>query len=378
MDTFGFLPGAAIVTGASGQDGYFLTERLLTEGWVVHAVARRIEGLTALGALPQADSHLLVHKCDLLDPSTLLSLIIRTQPGEFYNLAGQSSVSQSFDDPWYSWRTNAEAVFSMLECVRVHSPSTRFYQSSSTDMFGSTPGGSVVQNENSALNPQSPYASAKAAAHMLCRSYREAYGLRITCGILSNHESHRRPAAFLTRKVVEHVRALRKLSLNSLRKTPPLSMGNLKIQRDWGYAPDYVEGICRILRQLSVRARFLNTAPELDDGASYRDYVLGTGQCHAVWQLVDRAFSLAGLDLEWHLDGNDPTGWHACFKVTGSLAVIVDPSLLRPSDPSIIRVDASLARKELGWSPGRGLDALLVDMLAKEPDYAAEVETAWS
>lgn len=355
---------AAIVTGAAGQDGYLLTERLLDEGWTVHAPVRRPEALRALASSPRAGGRLIVHTIDLLDTSKLLDLVADVRPEELYNLAGESSVSASFSDPQKTWRTNAEAVAALLECVRMESPYTRLYQASSSEMFGCLPGGSVVHDEGSGMNPQSPYATAKAAAHLLCRSYREAYGLRIACGILFNHESHRRSARFLSRKVVDHVRTLRALSLEGHRTLPPLSMGNLKASRDWGFAPDYVDGIRLILRQIQVRSRCLGTVRERDEGAYYCDYVLGTGQLHAVWQLVDRAYALAGFDLEWTLEGADPARWGACSRATGAPAVVVDPDLLRSTDPLAIQADPSRARSELGWAPRTGLDVFLKDMLA--------------
>ncbi|HYY57172.1 MAG TPA: GDP-mannose 4,6-dehydratase [Pyrinomonadaceae bacterium] len=370
-------PGTAIVTGASGQDGYLLTERLLDEGWTVHATVRRAEALRLLvESRKEAAGRLLVHTIDLADPSPLLSLIAQVQPDEFYNLAGQSSVSRSFAEPGYTWRTNAEVVAALLICILKHSPQTRFYQASSTDMFGYVPGGTVLHDEDSALNPQSPYASAKAAAHLLCRSYRQAYGMRIACGILSNHESHRRSAHFLSRKIIDHVSALRGLRAEELRAVRPLPMGNLKIERDWGFAADYVLGMTMILRQIHVRARRLATAPEPDEGDYYRDYVLSTGQTHAVWQMVDRAFSLAGLDLVWQLDSSVPLEWRAYFRATETLAVVVERALLRPADPLTIMVDPSLARQELGWSPRQGLDIFLSDMLENHPGLTAGVTTA--
>src|SRR5260370_12454371 len=239
----------AVVAGAGGQDGYFLTERLLREGWMVHATIRP-------GPIPNFEhlsrdlqSRLRFHKIDLLSPQPMFDLISAVQPDEFYNLAGQSSVSKSFSEPLYTWQTNAESVVHLLECVRKSSPHTSFYQASATEMFGMSPDGVEVYHEESALNPQSPYASAKSAAHLLCHSYREVYGLRIASGILSNHESHRRPASFLSRKVVDHV-----ISLRDGQGGPPLMMGNLKAKRDWGFAPDYVDGMCRILRQIAVLA----------------------------------------------------------------------------------------------------------------------------
>src|SRR5712691_5908117 len=317
-------PGVAIVTGAAGQDGYFLTERLLGEGWIVHATARDT-GTLKLDDLPaEAEARLHIHQIDLLQPASIFDLIVSAQPDEFYNLAGQSSVSKSFSDPLYTWQTNAEAVVHLLECIRQNSKHTRFYQASSTDMFGVSSEGVTRYNENSALNPQSPYASAKAAAHLLCHSYREVYGLRIASGILSNHESYRRPVSFLSRKLVEHVLRLRGLATSERNSLPPLAMGNLKVQRDWGFAPDYVAGMCAIIRQIGIRASSTGKALESDHGRNYRDYVLATGKTHAVWELVDCAFTIGGFDLEWQLEGSDPAAWHAYFRSTGTPAGVVD------------------------------------------------------
>jgi len=352
----------AIVTGASGQDGYILAERLLSEGHEVHATVRTMAGANELRGLRRSRA-LTVHTVDLRAPRLLGDLIAEVRPDEFFNLAGQSSVSGSFEDPSGTWRTNADAVHTMLEALRLHSPAARFYQSSSSEMFGSLPGQTVVHDEDSPLQPLSPYAAAKAAAHLLCDAYRRAYGLRIACGILFNHESRRRPAAFLTRKVVDHVRRLRLLSDAELRRVPPLAVGNLAAQRDWGFAPDYVDGIVRIARQIAVRAQTLGNTREEDSGSNYRDYVLGSGQLHAVWELIDRAFALAELALDWDRSTEDPTGWTAHIRRTGTIGIVVDPRLIRPSDPLAILADPTRARRELAWAPRPGIDIFLLDML---------------
>jgi GDPmannose 4,6-dehydratase len=360
---------AAVVIGASGQDGYYLTQSLLADGWEVHATTRRPAALDALAHAsedPGRPGRLHIHAVELTEPASLLELIARLRPEEVYNLAGQSSVSRSFAEPHLTWRTNADFVAELLECVRLRSPETRLYQATSTDMFGGAQGGTARYNEDSVLNPSSPYASAKAAAHLLCRAYREAYGLRVACGILSNHESRRRPTPFLTRKIVDHVRTLRDLPPGERRAVPPLSMGNLKIRRDWGFAPDYVEGMLLILRQVEVRAA-RGAAAGAGGGEAqrgvYRDYVLGTGQSHAVWELVDAAFRTAGFDLDWRLDGDDPRRWEARFAAGGDTAVVVDAALLRPADPLVIEVDSKRVCEELGWRPRTGLEVFLRDML---------------
>lgn len=356
------MSSIAIVTGASGQDGYILTVRLLNEGFHVHATVHTKAGFDEVRTMAGPDS-LTVHSVDLRERAALAGLLAEVRPDEFYNLAGQSSVSASFQDPSNTWRTNADAVQEMLEALRLHSPGTRFYQSSSSDMFGSVAGQAVVHNEDSPLRPQSPYAAAKSAAHLLCDVYRRAYGLRIACGILFNHESRRRRGAFLTRKIVDHVRYLQNVSHSARVMVPPLAVGNLAAQRDWGFAPDYVDGIVRIARQIDTRAQVRGLPPEEDTGSNYTDYVLGSGQLHAAWELIDRAFALAGLTLRWYRSTADPTLWTARIRKTGATAIRVDPNLIRPSDPVAIVADAGRARRDLAWAPSQGLDTFLRDML---------------
>lgn len=351
-----------VVTGASGQDGFFLSRRLLEEGHEVHALVRRASSVSSLPRNRAEARRLIAHELDVLDSDSLTNLVIQLSPDEIYNLAGQSSVAVSFTDSQMTWETNVNPVVTLLEAIRVYSPKTRFYQSSSSEMFGAVPGGDVIHDESSALAPQSPYAAAKAAAHMACVAFRASFGLRVACGILFNHESSRRPASFLSRKVVDHVRGLRRNPAPGRTGRPTLRMGDLSVRRDWGFAPDYVDGIILIARQVQVRPMVLGRPPEPDIGSSYSDYVLGTGQLHAVWELVDRAFKIGGLDLEWSREPTDPLLWSARFADTGDVAVVVDPALVRPADPAEISADPSRARKELGWSPRIGLDPFLREM----------------
>jgi GDPmannose 4,6-dehydratase len=155
-------------------------------------------------------------------------------------------------------------------------------------------------------------------------------------------------------------------------------VGNLKIRRDWGFAPDYVEGMCKILRQIKTRAELTGQAPESDEGTNYRDYLLATGETHAVWELIDCAFTIGGFDLEWNLEGDEPKAWHGYFRSTGTPAVVVDPDLLRAAEPLVIRVDPDRARRELGWMPKQGLEGFLRDIFAKAQRRDAASGTAMS
>jgi GDPmannose 4,6-dehydratase len=350
----------SIVTGAEGQDGYYLVAQLLREGSTVHATIRDASAPHDLGALPGRD-RLFVHALDVTNADDTRALIAEVRPDELYNLAGLSSVRRSFEDPPRAWRVNADAVHGLLEAVRTERPSTRIYQSSSTDMFGSMPGEDAVHDEASPFRPQSPYAASKAAAHLLCHAYRAAFDLRIACGILSNHESARRPASFLTAKIVRHVREIRDAAPGA--RGQPLRVGNLAVRREWGHAPDYVDGMIRICRQIAVRSALSGASPEPDIGANYRDYVLGTGHQTAVWELIDRAFAIAGMPLTWDRGSKDPLGWSASFSDTGAVAVAVDPAFVRPAEPLTIGTDPALARREIGWQPRIGPQAFLTEML---------------
>lgn len=352
----------ALVTGASGQDGFYLTQRLLEEGWTVYATARRKARLATLFSGTTGVDRLNVIGLDIEDSEAVTALIKRVGPQEIYHLAGMTSVATSFSEPQLSWKINVDAVATILEAVRVDSLDSRVYQASSCEMFGYSPNESVVHDECSPLRPMSPYGAAKAAAHLLCQSYRQSYGLKVACGVLFNHESHRRPAGFLTRKIVDYVRGL--VGREDGSKSSALELGNLKARRDWGFAPDYVDGIMRVMRQVSIRSERL--APEPDVATSYRDYVLGSGQTRAVWELVDRAFALAGIELIWYLEGDDPCLWNARFSTTGSPAVVVNPSFLRPNDPVAIQADPTLASRELGWTPNPDIDRFLSDMLFQD------------
>lgn len=350
-----------IVTGAAGQDGSYLTERLLQEGSTVHALVRSASAAAALR--DTADGRKLhVHVFDVREAHKMAELLRGVRPDEVFNLAGLSSVAASFDRPTETWQSNAGAVVTLMDALRLAAPEAVLYQASSSEMYGSADGAEVRVNEESPLAPASPYGAAKAAAHVACGAYRAGFGLRVVCGILFNHESRRRGTGFLTRKIADHVGAVSRLP-DSLRATSDaLRVGNLAARRDWGFAPEYVDGILRIARQIEYRSATGH------DGAAgkrpYSDYVLATGTARSVWELIDCAFELVGLRLVWNRTSPDPFEWTARYASLGTLAVVCDPSLKRAADPGSIVGDASRAETELGWIPSRDPAMFMKDLLS--------------
>ena len=314
----------ALITGITGQDGSYLAELLLSKGYEVHGVIRRsstfntdrIEHLYQDPHVPGV--RLLLHYGDLSDVNQTEHLVHSLQPDEVYNLAAQSHVKVSFDMPEYTGNIDGLGTVRILEILRHSSPKSRFYQASSSEMFGSTP---PPQNEESAFVPQSPYACAKAYAHALVRMYREAFGLFAVSGILFNHESPRRGETFVTRKIT---RALARILAGRESK---LYLGNLQARRDWGFAPEYVEAMWLMLQQ-----------QEPDD------YVIGTGESHSVMEFLERAFSYVGRDWQEH--------------------TVIDPRYLRPLDVESLTADPRKAHRKLRWAhrvPFEDLVKIMVD-----------------
>jgi GDPmannose 4,6-dehydratase len=307
-----------MITGITGQDGSYLAELLLEKGYEVAGVVRRTSHHSFERIEHLLDRVKLVH-ADLLDQHSLTMAVQEVQPDEVYNLAAQSYVPTSFSQPVLTGEFTALGVTRILEAIRLARPQTRFYQASSSEMFGKVQ--QHPQSESTPFYPRSPYGVAKVYGHWITVNYRESYGLYAVSGILFNHESPRRGIEFVTRKVTDAVARI-KLGLAS-----ELRLGNLDAQRDWGYAGDYVDAMWRMLQQ-----------PEP------RDYVIGTGTMHSVRDLVELAFSHAGLD------------WHRY--------VVTDPAFIRPAEVDILQADPGLARRELGWQPVvdfKGLVTMMVD-----------------
>ena len=302
----------ALITGITGQDGSYLTEFLLEKGYEVHGLVRRssafgtgrIEHLYLDEHLP---SHgLQLHYGDLNDASSLQRVLARVVPDEVYNLGAQSHVRISFDVPEYTVEVAGVGTLRLLEAIRNLGMTPRFYQASSSEMFGKVV--EVPQSEQTPFHPRSPYACAKVFAHQITVNYRESYGLHASCGILFNHESPRRGENFVTRKIT------RSLTRIKLGLQPMLYLGNLDARRDWGYAADYVEAMWLMLQQ---------DTPD--------DYVVATGETHSVREFLDEVG--AALDMDW------------------TPHVGVDPRYYRPAEVDILHGDASKARRALGWTP---------------------------
>ena len=320
----------ALITGITGQDGSHLAELLLSRDYEVHGMVRRASSFNTqridhLYRDPhESDVRLLLHYGDLTDASQLARLIRTVQPDEIYNLAAQSHVKVSFDQAEYTGDVTGLGVTRLLEAIRESGLDTRFYQASSSEMFGDAP---APQNEETAFRPRSPYAAAKLYAHWITRNYRESYGLFAVSGILFNHEGERRGETFVTRKIT---RAVAQILVGKQEK---LFLGNLEARRDWCHARDCVRAIHLMVQQDTPR-----------------DYVIGSGESHTVREFCELAFKHVGLDWERFVE--------------------IDPRYFRPTEVEDLRADPSRARQELGWEPECPFDRLVTSMV--ESDLSTE------
>ena len=302
----------ALITGITGQDGSYLAELLLSKGYEVHGIIRRSSSFNTerINSIYK-DRHdkgakLFLHYGDLGDPSSLAKILGEAQPSEIYNLAAQSHVRVSFDIPEFTGDATAIGTVRLLDAMRQVTPKARFYQASSSEMYGLVQ--AVPQSEKTPFYPRSPYAAAKVYAHWITVNYRESYGMHASSGILFNHESPRRGETFVTRKIT---RAVARIKAGLQDK---LYLGNLQAKRDWGYAPEYVKAMWLMLQQ---------DQPD--------DYVVATGETHTVQEFLEVVFARAGLDPEKH--------------------VAFDKQYLRPAEVDLLVGDASKAKKKLGWEP---------------------------
>lgn len=324
---------SAIITGITGQDGAYLARLLLEKGYKVVGAFRRTSSvnfwrLSELGIQDHPMLELVEH--DLLDAGSGIRLVQQHAPREVYNLAAQSFVGVSFDQPVNTGLITGMGVVNMLEAVRVVDPSIRFYQASTSEMFGKVQ--EVPQDEETAFYPRSPYGVAKLYAHWMTVNYREAYGIYGVSGILFNHESPLRGRDFVTRKITDAVARLH------LGTGGALALGNLEARRDWGFAGDYVDGMWRMLQA---------ELPET--------YVLATGRTQSVRDFVELAFRVVDREVRWEGEGADEVGRDVR---TGDVLVRVDPRYYRPAEVELLIGDPAKARERLGWEAGTSLEDL--------------------
>jgi len=327
----------ALITGVSGQDGAYLAKFLLDKDYRVVGGLRRSSsgGISRLHELGITDEIEFVD-FDLAEHGNILRALARVRPDEIYNLAAQSYVALSFEQPLYTADTDGIGVMRILESLREVVPSARFYQASTSEMYGQAR--STPQNETTPFHPRSPYGIAKAFAHWATVNYREAHGVAASCGILFNHESPLRGREFVTRKITSSLARIKRGQLDVL------ELGNLNAERDWGYAGDYVEGMWLMLQR---------DEPE--------DFVLATGEAHSVRSFVTLAARHLGFALEWSGRGIQERG---IDRSTGRTIVRVNPAFYRPAEVDVLIGDAGKARRILGWAPKTGF-AELVALMAE-------------
>jgi len=340
----------ALVTGITGQDGSYLTELLLSKGYEVHGLIRRASTFNT-GRIDHiyTDPHmpgtrLFLHNGDLSDSGQLVNLVYNIRPDEIYHLGAQSHVRVSFDMPEYTGDITALGTTRLLEAIRRSGIKSRFYQASSSEMFGAAP---PPQDENTAFCPRSPYAAAKVYAYWMVVNYREGYKMFACNGVLFNHESPRRGETFVTRKIT---RAIANILKGKQRK---LYLGNINAKRDWGFAPEYVEMMWLMLQQ-----------DEPDD------YAVGTGESRSVKDFLEKVFNYVGIEIEWRGEGTDRKGivrslssaLNSALKV-GDVIIEIDPKYFRPTEVDFLQADISKARQKLGWAPRTTFDELVKIMV---------------
>ncbi|SRR3990167_3135099 len=319
----------ALITGITGQDGSYLAEFLLEKGYEVHGLVRRISTFNRqriehlIPDIHRAKHKIFLHYGDLTDAGSLHKLLSQIKPDELYNLGAQSHVRISFDIPEFTGNTTALGATRLLEAIRHGSPNTRFYQASSSEMFGKVR--EIPQKETTPFYPRSPYGVAKAYAYWMTVNYRESYNMHASNGILFNHESPRRGENFVTRKIIN---SLVKIKRGEMEK---LYLGNLNAKRDWGYAKDYVEGMWLMLQQ---------DKPD--------DYILATNETHSVREFVEEACKLLDFDLVWEGEGLEEKG---IDKKSGKIIIEIDPMYMRPAEVDLLMGDYSKAKNKLGWEP---------------------------
>jgi len=324
----------ALITGVTGQDGAILAQILIEKGYAVHGLRPYLpvsDGERLMGL-----DDITLHYNDMIDGGNLSRLIAQIKPDEIYNMAGMSHVHVSFDIPEATANINALGPLRLLDAIRNNDAQNdiRFYQASSSEMFGRSP---APQNEDIKFEPCSPYGTAKLYAYWMTRNYRDTYGMFASNGILFNHESALRGEEFVTRKITKAICEIK------AGKRETLTLGNIDSIRDWGHARDYMEGAWQILQAEKAG-----------------DYVLASGESHSVREFVEIAFNMVDINIEWDGTGVDEVGRD---KKTGNVVVSIDPSLFRPKEIHQLLGDATKAQKQLGWSPQISFETMIKEMI---------------
>jgi GDPmannose 4,6-dehydratase len=343
----------ALITGVTGQDGAYLADFLLKKGYEVHGIKRRTSlfntaRIDHIYEDPHQDKrNFILHYGDMTDSSSLIHIVQKVQPDEIYNLAAQSHVAVSFEEPEYTANSDALGVLRLLEAIRILGleKKTKFYQASTSELYGLVQ--EIPQKETTPFYPRSPYAVAKMYGYWIVVNYREAYGMYACNGILFNHESPMRGETFVTRKIT---RGLARIKAG-LQKT--LYLGNIDSKRDWGHARDYIEMQWLMLQQEKPQ-----------------DYVIATGVQHSVRDFVKRCAELLEMDLTWSGEGVE----EQAVDAAGNLVVAVDPRYFRPTEVETLLGDPSKAKRELGWTPKTTFDELVKEMI--DADYSAAMRDA--
>jgi len=339
----------ALISGITGQDGSYLTELLLEKGYIVHGIIRRSSSFNTFridhlySNKEILNKRLFLHYGDLTDSSNLNRIIEKTQPDEIYNLGAQSHVQVSFEVPEYTAEVDAIGTLRFLDAIRETGLKTKFYQASTSELFGNTMKGPILNpslNEHSSFCPRSPYAAAKLYSYWITVNYREAYNLFTCNGILFNHESERRGKTFVTRKISVGVSKI------LLRIQDILLMGNLDSKRDWGYAPEFVDGMWRMLQ-----------ANDPDD------YVLATNEAHTVREFIEESFRILGEEIIWKDKGVNERG---ILKSSGKEVIAIDPKYFRPTEVDVLIGDYTKAKHKLGWEPKTTFKNLVKIMITSD------------
>jgi GDPmannose 4,6-dehydratase len=335
----------ALITGITGQDGSYLAEFLLEKNYIVHGIIRRSSSFNTK-RIDHIFDRLVLHYGDMTDPLSISNIVSIIKPDEIYNLAAQSHVKLSFEQPFYTGQVDALGTLALLEAVRIHSPKSKVYQASTSELYGGM-GYNMPNNgynEESLMHPRSPYGVSKLYSYWISKNYREAYNIFVSNGILFNHESERRGETFVTRKITKGIAHIKK-SIDLNKNYSSLKLGNIYSKRDWGYAKDFVVGMWMILQ---------HNKPD--------DFVLATNNEYSIKEFIEAVFK----ELDWKTVWKGSSNNEKCYNQNGDLIIEIDEKYYRPSEVNHLKGDYSKAKKELGWIPETSFKDLVKLMIKND------------